>query len=37
LLAFQGSVSKEKPIYLDEAHDMNRKHIFTLCNVEETV
>ena len=37
LLAFQGSVSKEKPIYLDEARDMNKKHIFTLCNVEETV
>ena len=37
LLAFKGSVSSEKPIYLDEARDMNKKHIFTLCNVEETV
>ena len=37
LLAFAGRVTTEMPIFLDEARDMNRKHIFTLCNVEETV
>ncbi len=37
LLAFTGRIDKEKPIFLDEAHDMKWKHIFTLCNVEETV
>ncbi len=37
LLAFTGRIDKEKPIFLDEQHDMKWKHIFTLCNVEETV
>ncbi len=37
LLAFHGSISKEKPIVLDEMRDINKKHIFTLCNVEEQI
>ena len=36
LLAFTGHVNTEKPILLDETRDMKWKHIFTLCNVEET-
>ena len=37
LLAFKGNINKEKLLFLDKAHDMHRTHIFTLCNVEETV
>ena len=37
LLAFTGHITTETPIFLDDTRDMNRKHIFTLCNVEELI
>ena len=37
LLAFKGNITKEKALSLNNTHDMHRTHIFTLCNVEESV
>ena len=37
LLAFAGRVTTPMPIFLSDARDIDRKHIFTLCNVEETI